>query len=76
MERGLKTKPKSSREEEVTGPPGTLLLMSQRNPVTQWKNMAVLITLSIVAACGGRVYFGSQFEGIAHSVEENMAAGG
>lgn len=51
----LKTKPRCSREEEATGPLGTLLLLSQRNPVTQWENIAVLIPWSIAAACRGSV---------------------
>lgn len=31
---------------------------------------------AVVAAGGGGVCLGSQFEGLAHSVGENMAAGG
>lgn len=42
---------------------GTLFLMSQRNQVTQWKHMSVLVTFS--ATCREGVYFGSWFEEIA-----------
>lgn len=58
MERGLKTMPRCSQEEEAEGPLGTLLLIPQRNLVPPWKNMSVVVTLLITAACGGRVYLG------------------